>query len=87
MATTIPPPIINGLRLPYFDLELSASTPMTGPITSPDSGPAIHTSDVLLLVRPSCKRYGVQSESVRFGFTHWEAKCRIDIYKSSQCPM
>lgn len=78
---------MNGLRLPYLDLELSASTPMTGPITSPDNGPAIHTSDVLLLVRPNCKRYGVQSESVSYGFAHGEAISWIDTHKSSRCPM
>ena len=27
----------------------------------PDNGPAIHTSEVRVLVRPSCRRYGVQS--------------------------
>ena len=55
------PPIINGLRLPHLDRDLSAMTPMRGCITSPERGPAIQTSDVRDLVRPSWRRYGVQS--------------------------
>lgn len=55
-ATIRAPPIMKGLRLPHFDLELSASTPTTGCMISPDKGPAIHTSDVRLLVRPSWRR-------------------------------
>ncbi|KAI4190907.1 MAG: hypothetical protein L6R41_000508 [Letrouitia leprolyta] len=50
------PPIMKGLRLPYFDLELSASTPTTGPITSPDNGPAIHTKEVLLFLKRMLRR-------------------------------
>lgn len=59
--TTSDPATMKGLRLPHFDLELSASTPTTGCMISPDRGPAIHTRDVRLLVRPSWRRYGVQS--------------------------
>lgn len=55
------PPIMNGLLLPHFDLELSASTPTTGCMISPERGPAIHTKEVLLFVRPNWRRYGVQS--------------------------
>ena len=35
--------------------------PTMGCTMSPERGPAIHTSEVLLLVRPSDSRYGVQS--------------------------
>lgn len=34
---------------------------MMGCIINPDRGPAIQTSDVRDLVRPSASRYGVQS--------------------------
>ena len=61
--TIMVPPIMKGLRRPHLDLELSASTPTTGCIISPESGPAIHTSDVWALLRPSWRRYGVQSVS------------------------
>jgi hypothetical protein len=52
---------MNGRRLPYFDFDRSAITPTIGCITNPESGPAIHTSDVRLFVRPRFRRYGVQS--------------------------
>lgn len=60
-VTTIDPKSINGLRLPHLDRDRSAITPMSGWIMRPDNGPAIHTSDVRDLVKPSCRRYGVQS--------------------------
>jgi hypothetical protein len=60
-ATMSDPTTINGLRLPYFDFDLSAITPTIGCMMSPDRGPAIHTRDVRLFVRPSARRYGVQS--------------------------
>lgn len=37
-------------------------TPTIGCIIKPESGPAIHTSDVFDLVSPSWSRYGVQSD-------------------------
>jgi hypothetical protein len=52
---------MNGLRLPYFDVERSAITPTIGCIIMPDMGPAIQTRDVRDFVRPSWRRYGVQS--------------------------
>lgn len=60
-ATTKDPKTMKGLRRPHFDRDRSAMTPMRGWMISPDSGPAIHTRDVLDFVRPSCRRYGVQS--------------------------
>ena len=76
--TIMVPPIMNGLRRPHFDLELSASTPMTGCIMSPDNGPAIHTRDVWALLRPSWRRYGVPSASNMLAplcRTFGESKC------------
>ena len=61
-ATTTEPTTMNGLRRPHFDLDRSAMTPIKGWIISPDNGPAIHTNEVLDFVRPSCRRYGVQSD-------------------------
>lgn len=52
---------MNGLRRPHFDRDRSAITPIKGWIINPDKGPAIHTNEVLDLVNPSCRRYGVQS--------------------------
>lgn len=64
-ATIIEPAIMNGLRRPHFDRDRSAMTPISGCMISPDRGPAIQTSDVRDLVRPSWSRYGVQSASGR----------------------
>lgn len=52
---------MKGLRRPHFDRDRSAITPIRGWIINPDRGPAIHTNEVLDLVKPSCRRYGVQS--------------------------
>lgn len=57
----IDPTTMNGLRRPYFDRERSARTPTTGATKMPESGPASQTSDVLDLVSPRARRYGVQS--------------------------
>lgn len=84
-TTTTEPPIMKGLRLPHFDLDRSAITPTIGWTIRPESGPAIHTRDVRLLLRPSWRRYGVQS-SGRFQQTK---RFRVGIYvshRSSRCP-
>lgn len=60
MPTKIVPPIMIGLLRPYLEVLLSASTPTIGCMINPDNGPAIHTSESLLFVKPSCRRYGVQ---------------------------
>lgn len=60
-ATTRDPKTMNGLRRPHFDRDRSAITPIRGWIINPDKGPAIQTNEVLDLVNPSCRRYGVQS--------------------------
>jgi hypothetical protein len=52
---------MKGLRRPHFDRDRSAITPIRGWMINPDRGPAIHTNEVLDLVKPSCRRYGVQS--------------------------
>ncbi|KAH6608730.1 hypothetical protein Trco_002076 [Trichoderma cornu-damae] len=50
-AETITAPIIiSGLRRPQGDVLSSAKTPTMGWTMRPESGPAIQTSDVLLLV-------------------------------------
>jgi len=59
-ADMIAPIIMKGLRLPHLDVDLSASVPTIGWTMSPERGPAIHTREVLLLVRPRERRYGVQ---------------------------
>lgn len=60
--TMTAPMTMSGRRRPHFDLVSSDMTPTMGWTTRPDSGPATQTSDVLLLVRPKSRRYGVQSE-------------------------
>lgn len=50
-----------GRRLPHFDVDSSATTPIIGWTIKPDKGPATQTSDVWPLVSPSDRRYGVQS--------------------------
>jgi hypothetical protein len=60
MATIIAPTTMKGLRRPHFDLDSSARVPTIGWTSRPDNGPAIHTSEVLLLLRPRLSKYGVQ---------------------------
>lgn len=60
MADMMAPVIMNGLRRPHLEVDLSATVPTIGCTISPDNGPAIHTREVLLLVRPRERRYGVQ---------------------------
>jgi hypothetical protein len=56
-AETITAPIIiSGRRLPHDEVLSSATTPTMGWTMRPDSGPAIQTSEVLLLVRPRLRR-------------------------------
>jgi hypothetical protein len=50
------PTTMYGLRRPHLDLLESAKTPTTGCVIIPDSGPAIHTRDVWLLVNPRFRR-------------------------------
>ena len=54
--TRTEPPIMKGRLLPYLDVERSAMAPTTGCMMRPDSGPAIHTREVLDLVRPNWRR-------------------------------
>ena len=60
-ADTAAPTMMKGRRRPHFDLDSSAMAPTMGCTMRPERGPAIHTSDVLLFVKPSDRRYGVQS--------------------------
>ena len=55
-AMTEPPTMKGRRRRPHLELDRSATTPTTGCMINPNSGPAIHTSEVRLLVRPSCRR-------------------------------
>lgn len=88
IATIMEPPIMNGRRLPHFERERSAMIPTIGCIIRPDSGPAIHTNDVRDFVKPSWRRYGVQSRvhsnkvSIRTEDHVW----LFDTYTSFQCP-
>lgn len=59
-ADMMAPVKIKGLRRPHFEVDLSATVPTIGCTISPDKGPAIHTRDVLLFVKPRERRYGVQ---------------------------
>jgi hypothetical protein len=59
IADEIAPAIMKGLRRPYLLRLLSEIIPMIGCIRSPPNGPASHTSDSLLLLRPRARRYGV----------------------------
>ncbi|KAK5628093.1 hypothetical protein RRF57_003808 [Xylaria bambusicola] len=59
-ADIMAPVRMKGRRRPNLDVDLSAMVPTIGCTTSPDNGPAIHTSDVLLFVNPRERRYGVQ---------------------------
>ena len=52
---------MNGLLLPHFSPEESDNTPTIGWTIKPDSGGAIHTSEVWLLAKPSRKRWGSKS--------------------------
>ena len=61
-ATKNEQPRIHGLRLPHLDDEASDIVPTMGWTIRPDKGGAIHTSEVWLFARPSCKRCGVKSE-------------------------
>lgn len=63
-ATMAVPATIKGRRLPQRDVLPSATTPTMGWTMSPERGPAIQTSEVLLFVRPRLSRYGVQSEEM-----------------------
>ena len=54
--TITAPTTMNGLRRPHLDFDLSENTPTTGCIMRPDNGPAIHTNDVRLFVKPSESR-------------------------------
>lgn len=65
--TTNEPTIMNGRRRPHFDVDRSVIIPTRGCIINPDNGPAIHTSEVFDFVRPSWRRYGVQSAVSRGG--------------------
>ena len=60
-ATISAPPAMKGRRRPHFDVQESDMAPTMGCVKRPESGPAIQTSDVLDLVRPRLRRYGVQS--------------------------
>jgi hypothetical protein len=58
--TAIVPHTINGRLRPYRAFERSDITPTIGCMIRPDNGPAIQTSEILLFVKPSARRYGVQ---------------------------
>ena len=86
MATNIEPPIMYGRRRPHFDFELSVIMPTSGCIMMPESGPAIHTADVRLFVRPSESRYGVQSASKLLGSCFLANCCDEETNRIIQCP-
>lgn len=55
-ATIEDPTAIYGLLRPHLEVLESASAPTMGCTMRPDSGPAIHTNDVWLLVKPRFNR-------------------------------
>lgn len=66
-ATATAHPNIYGRRLPHRSVELSEMEPMIGCTMRPESGGAIHTSEVCDLARPSARRWGVKSARGRGG--------------------
>ena len=52
------PATMNGFRLPHEMRQLSLRMPTAGCTRAPDSGPAIQTSAMMDLLRPSESRYG-----------------------------
>jgi hypothetical protein len=68
-VTMTAPMTMRGRRRPHLDLLSSDMTPTMGWTMSPDRGPATQTRDVLLLVRPRLRRYGVQSEA--YQLSNW----------------
>lgn len=56
MMVAAAPPSMNGLRLPQLRRQLSLSMPTYGCTNVPDNGPAIQTSAINDLLRPSESR-------------------------------
>lgn len=58
MIVAIAPPTMNGLLFPHRILQLSLFSPTYGCTSTPESGPAIHTSASMALLMPKESKYG-----------------------------